>query len=357
MRLSLWRLALSAQGCAGLCYASLAASLRQISMCLAPRTHACACACACVPLPALRRATSHPVHNGLVVPVQAPAPEPVKAPAGAAEAGAASSSSASAAAAPAGSRFSYDNLAAVSEGDRARMQLHAAAARAAAPRQTIALPRSLGARRAYMLEEHASAVAPWASSACLERCRLALTYAACILDLRLARAPCGLQEPSSSAPAMARGKDGHLTLNGGGDFFGGGGGSRPVRPTGSGGGALPAAAPGKGPEVDAKLKKFQNAKAISSRDFQQDSAQAEMEHQVGRVHACAGGASCHRDVAWRGRMPYVHLRLGSAPCSTSHWICVDTQFGRGGLCKLIMHPPTNPACPAWPGAARYDIHA
>lgn len=78
--------------------------------------------------------------------------------------------------------------------------------------------------------------------------------------------------------AMQRGKDGHLTLNSSNDFFSqaaaaraGGG---PARP--SGGGAKPAEA-----HVQTEqLKKYGNAKAISSRDFQQDSADSEMERQV-----------------------------------------------------------------------------
>lgn len=61
-----------------------------------------------------------------------------------------------------------------------------------------------------------------------------------------------LQEPSSSAPPAARGKDGHITLNAGsgtgGDFFGNS--SRPARgAASSGGGAPPAHVAAKSSEV------------------------------------------------------------------------------------------------------------
>ncbi|EFJ47643.1 hypothetical protein VOLCADRAFT_105108 [Volvox carteri f. nagariensis] len=82
---------------------------------------------------------------------------------------------------------------------------------------------------------------------------------------------------TADTPGLQRGKDGHLTIGGGigTDFF-----SAPVaRSTNrSGGGAPPKAAE---PAVqDEKLKKMANAKAISSRDFQQQDAEAEYERQA-----------------------------------------------------------------------------
>ncbi|GLC33095.1 hypothetical protein PLESTB_000370900 [Pleodorina starrii] len=84
---------------------------------------------------------------------------------------------------------------------------------------------------------------------------------------------------TAEAPGLARGKDGHLTIGGGGggsDFF-----SAPVTRPGnrSGGGAAPPK-PAEPAVQDEKLRKLANAKAISSRDFQQQDAEAEYERQA-----------------------------------------------------------------------------
>ncbi|PNW70326.1 hypothetical protein CHLRE_17g715350v5 [Chlamydomonas reinhardtii] len=80
---------------------------------------------------------------------------------------------------------------------------------------------------------------------------------------------------ANEAPGLQRGKDGHLTIgagSGGSDFFASAG-ARPANR--SGGGAPPA--PAGAPKVqEESLKKFANAKAISSRDFQ-DASNAEAE--------------------------------------------------------------------------------
>ncbi|PNH05689.1 putative ADP-ribosylation factor GTPase-activating protein AGD9 [Tetrabaena socialis] len=84
-------------------------------------------------------------------------------------------------------------------------------------------------------------------------------------------------------PAAAqRGKDGHLTIGaiGGssasGDFFG----SAPSRPANrSGGGAAPKVAEPPREVQNEQLKKMNNAKAISSRDFQQADGESEYDRQ------------------------------------------------------------------------------
>ncbi|GIL76346.1 hypothetical protein Vretimale_5912 [Volvox reticuliferus] len=83
---------------------------------------------------------------------------------------------------------------------------------------------------------------------------------------------------TAEAPGLQRGKDGHLTIGGGGatDFFA----ATAPRPANRSGGGAAAAVKLEPAVQDEKLKKLANAKAISSRDFQQQDNEAEYERQV-----------------------------------------------------------------------------
>ncbi|KXZ44602.1 hypothetical protein GPECTOR_65g220 [Gonium pectorale] len=97
---------------------------------------------------------------------------------------------------------------------------------------------------------------------------------------------------TAEPPGVQRGKDGHLTIGGGGagsgtDFFAAAA-SRPSNR--SGGGAPPKQAEPPREVQDEQLKKYTNAKAISSRDFQKNDNDTEHERQT-RLNKFQGAAA------------------------------------------------------------------
>ncbi|KAG2493792.1 hypothetical protein HYH03_008012 [Edaphochlamys debaryana] len=115
---------------------------------------------------------------------------------------------------------------------------------------------------------------------------------------------------TQEAPAAQRGKDGHLTIGAGGsDFFGGTG----PKPSGrSGGGAPPKLQEPTREVQDATLKKFNNAKAISSRDFQQ-AAEGETDNDRQQRLTKFQGATAISSADYYGRSE----SRGSGPGPTS----------------------------------------
>ncbi|GFR50517.1 hypothetical protein Agub_g12785 [Astrephomene gubernaculifera] len=93
---------------------------------------------------------------------------------------------------------------------------------------------------------------------------------------------------NAEAPALQRGKDGHLTIGGAGgsDFFA----AAPARPANRSGGGAPPKSEASREVQDEQLKKYAKAKAISSRDFQQNDANAEHERQM-RLSKFQGAAA------------------------------------------------------------------